>query len=103
MARTRMTPADRKEQLLCVALQIAERVGYHKINRLMIVREMDNEVSDGLVSRYFGQRHSLRQAVLQAGIQRGNLTILAQGLAQGDEAARAAPKKLQQAARALSA
>lgn len=103
MARTRMTPADRKEQLLCVALRIAERVGYNKINRLMIVREMDNEVSDGLVSRYFGQRHSLRQAVLQAGIQRGNVTIAAQCIAQGDPLAKQIPKALRSQALALTA
>jgi hypothetical protein len=93
-----MEPAERKAQLLDVAIQIAERVGYNKINRLMIVKELDGDITDGLVSRYFGQRHSLRQAVLFAGIERGNLTILAQGLALGDSHARRAPAEMRKAA-----
>lgn len=103
MAKTRMAPADRKEQLLTVAITIAERVGYNKLNRLMIVKELDGEVTDGLVNRYFGQRHSLRQAVLYAGIERGNLTILAQGLALGDSYARTAPAKMRKEAAAVVA
>lgn len=98
MAKTRMAPDERKAQLLDVAIQVAEKVGYNKLNRLMIVRAMDDEVTDGLVNRYFGQRHSLRQAVLYAGIERGNLTILAQGLALGDSYARKAPAELRKAA-----
>lgn len=98
MAKNRMAPADRKAQLLDVAIQIAERVGYNKLNRLMIVKELGGEITDGLVSRYFGQRHSLRQAVLYAGIERGNLTILAQGLALGDTYARQAPASMRKAA-----
>lgn len=98
MAKTRMAPADRKEQLLQVAITLAEKHGYNKINRLMIVKELGGDITDGLVSRYFGQRHSLRQAVLFAGIERGNLTILAQGLALGDSHARKAPADLRKAA-----
>lgn len=98
MAKTRMAPEDRKEQLLCAAIKIAEQVGYNKINRLMIVKELGGEVTDGLVNRYFGQRHSLRMAVLYAGIERENLTILAQGLALGDTYARKAPAALRKAA-----
>lgn len=98
MAKTRMAPDERKAQLLDVAIQVAEKVGYNKLNRLMIVRALDGEVTDGLVNRYFGQRHSLRQAVLYAGIERGNLTILAQGLALGDSYARKAPAALRKAA-----
>lgn len=103
MVKTRMAPAERKEQLLCAAIKIAERVGYNKLNRLMIVKELDGEITDGLVNRYFGQRHSLRMAVLYAGIERGNLTILAQGLALGDSYARKAPIALRKAAKALTA
>lgn len=98
MAKTRMAPADRKAQLLDVAIKVAEEVGYNKLNRLMIVKAMDGEVTDGLVNRYFGQRHSLRQAVLYAGIERENLTIIAQGLALGDAYARKAPAHLRKAA-----
>jgi AcrR family transcriptional regulator len=98
MAKTRMAPTERKEQLLTAAIRVAERVGYNKINRLMIVKELGGEVTDGLVNRYFGQRHSLRQAVLYAGIERGNLTILAQGLALGDTYARKAPAAMRKAA-----
>lgn len=98
MAKTRMAPAERKEQLLCAAITLAEKHGYNKINRLMIVEAMDGDITDGLVSRYFGQRHSLRQAVLFAGIERGNLTILAQGLALGDVHARKAPASMRKEA-----
>ena len=98
MAKTRMAPAERKEQLLRVAITLAEKHGYNKINRLMIVDAMDGDITDGLVSRYFGQRHSLRQAVLFAGIERGNLTILAQGLALGDVHARKAPAAMRKEA-----
>lgn len=98
MAKTRMAPAERKEQLLGVAITLAEKHGYNKINRLMIVKALGGDITDGLVSRYFGQRHSLRQAVLFAGIERGNLTILAQGLALGDNHARKAPADMRKAA-----
>lgn len=102
MAKTRMAPADRKEQLLQLAIALAEEKGYNKINRLMIVEaaffRLNEDITDGLVSRYFGQRHSLRQAVLFAGIERGNLTILAQGLALGDSHARKAPAEMRKAA-----
>jgi len=103
MAKTRMSPVERKEQLLQVAIQEAEKVGYNKLNRLMIVKALDNEVTDGLVSKYFGQRHALRQAVLYAGIKRGNLKILAQALKLGDTYARTAPAELRKAALALTA
>lgn len=102
MAKTRMAPADRKEQLLQLAIGLAEEKGYNRINRLMIVdaaaQQLGEDITDGLVSRYFGQRHSLRQAVLFAGIERGNLTILAQGLALGDVHARKAPVEMRKQA-----
>lgn len=91
MATKRMAPADRKEQLLQAAIKVAEQKGYSKINRLMIVEALNGEVTDGLVSRYFGQRSELRETVLKEGMARGNRTIIAQALALGVRAA----KKLQ--------
>lgn len=94
MASKRMAPAERTEQILQAAIRVAEVKGYSKINRLQVVEELKGEVTDGLVSRYFGQRAQLREAVRKAGLARGNLTIIAQALALGDKYA----KKLEQAA-----
>lgn len=88
MATKRMAPAARKEQLLQAAIRVAEVKGYSKINRLMIVEELGGEVTDGLVSRYFGQRAELRNEVRKEALARGNLTILAQALALGDTTAK---------------
>lgn len=94
MAQKRMTPEDRKEQIMHAAIIVAMTKGYSKMNRLMIVHQLNGEVTDGLVSRYFGRRTELRAAVLKEAIARENLTILAQGLALGDPVARKAPKAL---------
>mgnify|MGYP000698712334 CR=1 FL=1 len=88
MATKRMAPADRKEQLLQAAIRVAEQKGYSKINRLMIVEELQGEVTDGLVSRYFGQRANLRETVRREALARNNPTILAQALALGDKSAK---------------
>lgn len=89
MATKRMAPAERKEQILQAAIRVAEVKGYSKINRLQVVEELGGQVTDGLVSRYFGQRAALRDAVLTAGLERGNLTIIAQALALGVRKAKA--------------
>jgi hypothetical protein len=48
-------------------------------------------VADGLVNWAFGTTANLREAVMAQAVAQGELDIVAQGIAAGSEAARAAP------------
>lgn len=63
MTRTRMTPAERKTQLLLSAVELAKECGYKKVTRVAIAA--DTGTSEGLVNRYFGDKEQLRAAILQ--------------------------------------
>lgn len=76
MNRVRMHPTERRKQLLAAAMSIAERKGWRKLTRVMVAEATGT--SDGLVSRYFGSRNGLRDAVYAEAKATGNQAILSQ-------------------------
>ena len=105
----RMTPADRRRQLLDVALDLAVKHGYRRVTRLDLA--VAAGCSPGLVNVYFVTMQELRDKVMRAAIRRAGaaltlgqpcrwLAIVAEGLAEGHTDAVAAPRELQRAAAA---
>jgi AcrR family transcriptional regulator len=94
--RTRLAPIDRKEQLLDVALTEARKIGYSRVT-LQIVAQAAS-CSSSLVSHYFGTMTQLRRDLMRAAIKREELSVIAQGLADRNKYAHAAPDTLKQRA-----
>jgi AcrR family transcriptional regulator len=88
---TRLDPKERKQQILDVAVKLAEVVGVEGLRREGVAKGA--EVADGLVSRYFNTMTQLRRAVMRRAVHTENLTIIAQGIAARDpEAMKASPE-----------
>lgn len=88
----RLTPDDRKIQILLAAIRVAQRHGYDKMTREMVANEAI--VSEGLVNRYYSNMTSLRNSVMSYAVQTGNAPVVAQGLVRQDPIALRAPEKL---------
>lgn len=93
---------ERDAKILNAALALADRHGLRHLTRSAVAREAG--VSAGSVSN-FGREQSdqspdrdhmsrLRAAVMRAAIDRGILSVLAEGVATGDPVAMAAPADL---------
>jgi len=94
--RTRLKPEIRREQILAAALVIAERDGYNALTRDGIAIQAG--VAAGQVNHIFNTMTQLRRAVMRAAVHREILPIVAQGVAQGDKDAHAAPDWLKRKA-----
>ncbi len=92
----RLPPADRKQQIMAAALIAAKRIGYTSVKRSDIAEEA--EVTNSLVSRYWGTMPKLRRAIMRRAIKLEHLTIIAQGLVANDANALKAPQALKQQA-----
>lgn len=92
MKVNRMKPEARREQILSVAMVIAERDGYNSLTRDGIAKEA--EVATGMINHAFKDMASLRKSVMQHAVTKEVKSIIAQGLAQCDEEARKAPEWL---------
>lgn len=90
----RLTPTDRRKQILNAAVELAQRDGYLSISQNRVAQEAS--VSPGLVYHYFPG--TLKQAVMKEAIAEGHLSILAEGLAARDPVALRAPTSLRAAA-----
>ena len=91
----------RRASILAAAVQLAEANGFATMKRDQIARAAG--VADGSVNHECGSMEGLRDAVMEEAVCRRILPIVAQGLAQGHPAARAAPTKVREAAtRALA-
>lgn len=88
----RSTPAARKADILTAALDLSRAGHYQRISREAIAERAGCSV--GLVSRYLGTMPQLRRAVISAAIAKGDVRVLAQGLAAGEAKALAAPQEL---------
>ena len=97
----KMAVADRKKQLLEVALKLAEKHGYTALSRIQIANAAG--VSETLPTLHFKSMPLFRKALMRAAIAAGNLKILAQGLALQDPIARKAPADLKEKALATLA
>lgn len=92
VTKSRANPELRKDQILSVAVDLARKVGCHKLTRDEIAHRAG--VSMGLVSRYFGTMKQLRRSVMRSAITQEIPEIVAKGLANNDPHARKAPAEL---------
>lgn len=90
--RTRMTPRERREDVLSAALRLAVMHGYTHITRDDIA--MAAGCSPALVSQTLGTMRCLRRALVRAAVAREVLPVIAQGLALRDPHALRAPEEL---------
>lgn len=84
--------AVRVEELITSALGLAAVVGYQQVTREAIAECCG--VSCGTISRYFGTMTNMRRTLMRQAVTRGVVPIIAQGLAAGDQHARAADQAL---------
>jgi AcrR family transcriptional regulator len=96
MTYERKAPKDRKQEILDAAIDVAERDGYHQLNRGNIALKAG--VSRALINNYFGTLKQLQRAVMRRAIKDGNHRIVAAGLAINDPVALKASPEVKQAA-----
>ena len=96
VGRGRTTPELRYPHILHVALELARQTGYANLTRVAVAEAAG--VSEALISHYFGAMPGLRQTILEEGVKRGIVEIVAQGLANGSPQAREASEDVKQAA-----
>jgi AcrR family transcriptional regulator len=94
--RDRLNPDVRRQQILSVAIKMALRDGFNKLTRDGVANEA--AVATGTINHSFGTMEKLSRAVMRAAINLEHLPIVAQGLAQGDKDAHAAPEWLKRKA-----
>lgn len=93
----KITPQQRRKQLLAIALHQAEQVGFQNVTRLSIATE--GGVAVGTVSKVFGTMPNMKRDIMRAAIHVENLTVLLQGIVANDPHALKAPEELQQKAK----
>lgn len=81
-------PTHYRDGLMTAALIVAERDGYRQMSCEAVANQA--QCSRALIAKYFGTMPQLRRAVMRAAVVRGNLPVIAQGLAAGDEQAHGA-------------
>lgn len=97
MIKKRLLPDDRKRQILTAAIKVAGRPGgWGKLTRDAVAKEAG--CAEGLVSKYFGTMIAFRRSIMRAAIKDFNLSIVAQGLAAGDNVALKAEEALKRKA-----
>lgn len=88
----RLSPSNRKAQILAAVLPVARRMGYQAIG--WVEAGMAANVSESLVRKYFGTIPQLHRAIVSAAIVQRDARIIAQGVAAGDSKAKRAPEDL---------
>ncbi|MGL5727932.1 MAG: TetR/AcrR family transcriptional regulator [Plesiomonas sp.] len=87
---------DTRSIILNAATGLAISKGLYKMRRDDIGNY--GGISYGSIHHHFGTMANLRHEVMEMAIKNETLGIIAQGLAQGDEAARNAPEELKRRA-----
>jgi AcrR family transcriptional regulator len=83
MSRAKRTrPAVRREQLIDAAIKISKEIGYNKLTRDKVMKEVGITVS--LLSYYFPRMSDLKNAVMDAAVERGIVEVIAQGITLND-------------------
>ena len=83
MTRAKRTRHNvRREQLIDVAIKISTEIGYNKLTREKVMREVD--VTASLLGYYFPRMSDLKNAVMDAAVERGIVEIIAQGITLND-------------------
>lgn len=96
MARQRLETEHRRELILAAALALSGVYGYNKITREQVATAAC--CADNLISHHFGTMPNFRRDIMREAIRRGNLVVLAQGLAARDPHAQKAPTELKEQA-----
>lgn len=82
--------------LLDHALRISSHVGYNRVTREQLAKAAG--MSEGQVSKLFGTMPQMRRAIMSAAVARGDLSIIAQGVAAKEPKAMALPEELKRRA-----
>ena len=78
MKRAKRTPPDeRRENILNAAIKLSIEIGYNKITRDKIAKLTN--VTSSLIAYYYPRMSHVRNAVMNAAIEREIVEILAQG------------------------
>ena len=87
----RMSPANRKAQMINTALDLAEAGHYLNVTREQVAARAG--FKGPLLHRYFGTMKQFRRAVMRAAVQNERLAVIAQGItAQDTQALKASPE-----------
>lgn len=70
--------AERREQILSVACELAEETHYSKVRRHHLVERCDTAA--GNVSRVMGSMEEMRTRLIEYAIENGRLTVVAQAI-----------------------
>lgn len=97
----RLTPGDRRAEILESALNVAECVGYRHLTRVQVANNAG--CAESLVSKYFGTMDKFRRTIMRAAVKDEHLPIIAQGLVAGDRFAQKADQTLRSRAMASMA
>jgi AcrR family transcriptional regulator len=90
--RIRMTPQERAQQVLEVAVKLATKRGLRQVTRGEIAEAAD--CSAGLVTKYLGGRQEMQTAIVKAAIKQRIVPIVATAIADRYPAALRAPEDL---------
>jgi len=91
-----MKPEVRRDDILYAAVKAAESRHYLKLTRFQVAEAAD--VSEGLITHYFGTMVKLRRDIMRYAIRNRCLPVIAQGLTSNDPHARKADPDLQREA-----
>lgn len=91
----------RKEEIVAVALELAQASHYTQVQRKQIADTMG--VTPPALTYHFGTMCQLRRAMMRAAVKQENLIVLAQGLVANDPYAKDAPEALRRRAIELAA
>jgi AcrR family transcriptional regulator len=87
---------ERNRKILDAAVELAGERGYRRVTRSDVADRAG--VATGSVNNAYGTMDGLRDAIMSAAVTRQLAAIVAQGLADGHPAARAAPQTLKDSA-----
>lgn len=87
---------EREQQLLGIAADLAESVGYTRVTREAVAARAG--VSPAVVNFRFGTMAVFKRHLMRYAIRNGRLPVIAQGLAVRDPHARRAPDDVKQRA-----
>ncbi len=92
MKRPYLDQDARRAQLLNAALPLAEEVGCAHVTQHAVAKA--SGVSGSLIPHYFGSMCGFRLELMRLAIRKENLLVIARGLADDDDLAKATPQGL---------
>lgn len=100
MTTERLDPKDRKEQLLQIALKVAEKSpGHYTFQQIATAAN----VTVPLVINYLGTKTQMQRLIMRTAVKQGVVPLVAHGLLTGDPHARKAPPELRERVNAYMA